>query len=124
MKKKAAGLTGNVPGTGTGMLLSDEHSRGNDGESIIPSNQRLGISDKVRGRSPGLSEDEEEDQEVCNKLVTTSLIGGRFWKLCYRVIVLALCIDPNNEYSYQCIESGCIFIRAFNVQQLILSLTL
>ena len=83
MKKKAAGLTGNVPGTGTGMLLSDEHSRGNDGESIIPSNQRLGFSDKVRGRSPGLSEDEEEDQEVCNKLVTTSLY---WWKILEAVL--------------------------------------
>jgi hypothetical protein len=65
IKKKAAGLSGSVSGTGTGMILSDEHSRENDGESIVPSNQRLGIPHKVRSRSPGLSDDEEEDQEVC-----------------------------------------------------------
>ena len=65
IKKKAAGLSGSVSGTGTGMILSDEQNRENDGESIIHSNQRHGISHKVRGRSPGLSDDEVEDQEVC-----------------------------------------------------------
>lgn len=83
MKKKAAGLAGNATGT----LLSDESSGVNGGEPAIPLNQRLGISDKLRSGSPGLSDEEEDDLEEEIEAARNAAINQEIKRLLTEVLL-------------------------------------